>query len=350
MGRLLIFVLSLVLPTGGTLSQTLTITGVGDIMLGTDYPDDRLPVNDGAHFLELVNPILRAADITFGNLEGVIMAGGIPQKTCSTPDVCFLFRSPPRYTAYLRDAGFDVLSLANNHTRDFGEEGRTASMAVLDQYSLRHSGRRGDIAMWKQNDLTIAFIAFSPTQKSYLLNDIPTAKQEILRLSSTHDIVVVSFHGGAEGPTATNLPFEEEFYFGETRGEVVRFSHAAVDAGADLVLGHGPHVPRALELYNGRLIAYSLGNFITHVGVSISGITGWAPILTVRIDQEGAFLSGRIDSALQSRVNGLVWDPDRQAYKLIRDLTEKTFGTTMLRFEANGTFIAGEIDHLTADD
>jgi len=70
----------------------------------------------------------------------------------------------------------------------------------------------------------------------------------------------------------------------------------------------------------------------------------------VRIDQEGAFLSGRIDSALQSRVDGLVWDPDRQAYKLIRDLTEKTFGTTMLRFEANGTFIAGEIDHLTADD
>jgi len=350
MERLLIFVLSLVLPAGGALSQTLTITGVGDIMLGTNYPDDRLPVNDGAHFLELVSPVLKAADITFGNLEGVIMAGGTPQKTCSTPNVCFLFRSPPRYTSYLRDAGFDALSLANNHARDFGEEGRTASMAMLDQYGLRHSGRRGDIAMWEQNNLTIAFIAFSPTRESYLLNDIPTAEQEILRLSSTHDIVIVSFHGGVEGLTATTLPFEEEFYFGETRGEVVRFSHSAIDAGADLVLGHGPHVPRALELYNGRLIAYSLGNFMTHVGVSISGIAGWAPILTVKIDQEGTFLSGRIDSALQNRVDGLVWDSDQQAYKLIRDLTEKTFGTAMLRFEADGTFMVGKTERPTADN
>ena len=105
-----------------------------------------------------------------------------------------------------------------------------------------------------------------------------------------------------------------------------------------------------MELYNERLIAYSLGNFITHVGVSISGIAGWTPILTVKIDQEGAFLSGRIDSALQSRVDGLIWDPDRQAYKLIKDLTEKTFGTDMLRFETDGTFVAGEEGHPTDDD
>ena len=130
MRRLAIFVLSVVLPLDEALAQNLTIAGVGDIMLGTDFPDDRLPANDGADFLEVVAPVLRAADITIGNLEGVILAGGTPQKTCSNPNACFLFRSPPHYTAYLRDAGFDALSLANNHARDFGEDGRTAAMAI----------------------------------------------------------------------------------------------------------------------------------------------------------------------------------------------------------------------------
>ena len=312
MRRLPILVLSF-LPMSGALPQTLTITGVGDIMLGTDFPEDRLPPNDGVDFLDAVAPVLRAADITIGNLEGVIMAGGTPQKTCSNPAACFLFRSPPHYAGYLRDAGFDALSLANNHARDFGEEGRTASMVALNRYGLHHSGRRRDIASWDQDDLAVAFIAFSPTIKSYLLNDIPTAQQEVLELAATHDIVIVSFHGGAEGETATTLPFEEEFYFGETRGEVVRFSHTVIDAGADLVLGHGPHVPRALELYEGRLIAYSLGNFATHWGVNVNGVAGWAPVLTVEVDREGAFISGRIDSALQARPNGPVWDPGQRA-------------------------------------
>ena len=341
MRRLPLLVLSF-LPMSGALPQTLTITGVGDIMLGTDFPEDRLPPNDGVDFLSTVAPVLRAADITIGNLEGVIMAGGTPQKTCSNPAACFLFRSPPHYAGYLRDAGFDALSLANNHARDFGEEGRTASMVELNRYGLHHSGRRRDIASWDQDDLAVAFIAFSPTIKSYLLNDIPTAQQEVLELAATHDIVIVSFHGGAEGETATTLPFEEEFYFGETRGEVVRFSHTVIDAGADLVVGHGPHVPRALELYQGRLIAYSLGNFATHWGVNVNGIAGLAPVLTVEVDREGAFLSGRLDSALQARPNGPVWDPDRRAYELIRELTEETFGPSMLRFEDDGTFAPAE--------
>jgi len=341
MGRPLISLLLLTLPAGGSLAQNLTIAAVGDIMLGTDYPDDRLPPNDGADFLEVVTPLIRAADISFGNLEGVILAGGTPRKTCENPQNCFLFRSPPHYTGYLRNAGFDVLSLANNHSRDFGEEGRTATMANLDHYGLRHSGRRGDIASWEQDGLTIAFIAFSPTLKSYLLNDIPTAEQRVLELAAFHDIVIVSFHGGAEGQTATSLPFEEEFHFGETRGEVVRFSRAVIDAGADLVLGHGPHVPRALELYNGRLIAYSLGNFATYFGVNVSGIAGLAPILTVEIDRAGTFVRGRIDSALQERPNGPAWDPEQQAYELIRRLTEHTFGQSMLAFEDDGTFAAG---------
>ncbi len=341
MGRVPISILLLVASWGTAYADNLTVTSVGDIMLGTDFPDDRLPANDGVDFLAAVAPVLRAADITIGNLEGVIMAGGTPQKTCSSPEACFLFRSPLHYAGHLQAAGFDVLSLANNHARDFGEEGRTASMAALDSYGIRHSGRRGDIASWEQDGLAVAFIAFSPTIKSYLLNDIPTAEEEVSRLAASHDLVLVSFHGGAEGEAAGELPFEEEFYFGETRGEVVRFSHAVIDAGADLVIGHGPHVPRAMELYAGRLVAYSLGNFATHFGVRVDGLAGWAPVLTVEIDREGAFVGGRIDSVLQERPDGPVLDPDGSVYGLIRRLTEETFGESMLRFQDDGTFIAG---------
>ena len=320
----------------------LTVAAVGDIMLGTDYPENRLPDDDAVGFLRAVTPILQQADIAIGNLEGVILEGGEPAKTCMNPQACYLFRSPPRYAGLLRDAGFDVLSLANNHARDFGEDGRTATMATLDRYALRHSGRRGDIASWEQGRQRLAFIAFSPTLESYLLNDIPTAVEEVAALASDHDIVIVSFHGGAEGPDAMRLPFVEEFYFGETRGEVVRFAHAVIDAGADLVIGHGPHVARAMELYRGRLIAYSLGNFATYFGVSVAGNAGLAPLLVAEIDAAGQFLSGRIYSAVQRRPRGPEWDSEQRAYALIQSLTEATFGPGMFRFETDGSFEPGD--------
>ena len=213
-------------------------------------------------------------------------------------------------------------------------------MAVRDDYGLRHSGRRGDIASWMHDDLRLALIAFSPTRLSYLLNDIPTAVEEVAALSENHDIVIVSFHGGAEGPAAMELPFEEEFYFGETRGEVVRFARAVIDVGADLVLGHGPHVPRAMELYQDRLVAYSLGNFATYYGVSVAGVAGVAPLLTVDLAPDGRFLRGRIRSAEQIRPGGPVWDPQQRAFDLIRDLTERAFGTEMFAFGADGAFAA----------
>jgi hypothetical protein len=322
-------------------AQNLTVAAVGDIMLGTDFPDNRLADDDGVSSLSAIAPILRLADITIGNLEGVILAGGTPSKTCSNPASCFLFRSPPHYAGYLRDAGFDVLSLANNHARDFGEEGRSATMLTLDAYGLRHSGRRGDIASWRVGDLDIAFIAFSPTRISYLLNDIPVAVEQVARLATDHDLVIVSFHGGAEGSASTKLPFDEEFYLGETRGEVVRFSRGVIDAGADLVIGHGPHVPRAMELYDGRLIAYSLGNFATHYGVNIEGAAGWAPVLEAEIDPDGRFISGRLYSAIQQRPGGPAWDEDYRAFNLIRELTEETFGDEMFEFEGDGRFGPG---------
>ena len=334
------FVLLLLAASPGS-AESIRIAAVGDIMLGTDYPVNRLPGDDGRGYLQEVAGVLRAADLAIGNLEGVLLAGGTPRKTCETASVCFLFRSPPRYGELLKAAGFDALSLANNHARDFGEAGRTYTMDVLDRLGILHSGRRGDIASFMLAGLRVAFIAFSPTRESYLLNDIPTAVDHVARLSASHDLVIVSFHGGAEGRDALTLPFEEEFYFGETRGEVVRFARSVIDAGADLVIGHGPHVPRALELYKNRLVAYSLGNFATNTGVSVAGEAGWAALLTVEIDEQGRFVAGQIHSALQERPASLGWDEQHQAARLIQKLTEDTFGPAMLVFDERGQFRAG---------
>jgi hypothetical protein len=316
--------------------QRITIAAVGDMMLGTDYPENHLPDDDGVGFLAAVTPVLSSADLTFGNLEGVLVDGGEPGKKCSNPNACYLFRSPSRYVRHYRNAGFDVMSLANNHARDFGEEGRLASMQTLAAAGIRHSGLEGDFATMTVNGLKVAVLAYAVTRNSNLLLDYNLARATVAGYAGTHDIVIVSFHGGAEGRDVSRLPFAAEEYFGEPRGDVVKFSRMMVDAGADLVIGHGPHVVRAMENYRDRLIAYSLGNFATYYGISVDGIKGIAPILLVTLDGDGNFVEGNIHSTIQLRPDGPSFDPDKRALTMIRDLSRKDFGTPGILFGDDG--------------
>lgn len=321
----------------------ITVAAVGDMMLGTDYPENYLPDDDGIGFLAAVGPVLRAADLAIGNLEGVLVDGGTPRKVCSNPRACFLFRSPTRYAGLYREAGFDVLSLANNHARDFGEDGRTASMQALDAVGIAHSGREGDFASLTVKDTSIAVLAFAVTQMSNLLHDYPLAERIVQQHAEAHEIVIVSFHGGAEGgEQVTRLPFAEEWYFGEPRGDVVYFARKMVDAGADLVFGHGPHVVRAMERYSERLIAYSLGNFATYYGISVDGLNGIAPILVATLDDEGRFVEGKLHSTVQVRPGGPQPDPERRAERLIRDLSLADFGEPGLRFLDDGRILPAD--------
>ena len=319
----------------------VTIAAVGDLMLGTDFPENRLPDDDGVGFLAEATPLLGGADIAFGNLEGVLMEGGTPAKQCQNPSACYMFRSPPRYAAHLRTAGFDVLSLANNHARDFDEAGRDASMAALDAYGILHSGRFGEVASWEQDGLRFALIAFSPTKGSWPLLEIDVAVAAVAELAANHEIVMVSFHGGAEGfAGAERIGFGMEFAYGEERGDVVRFAHAVIDAGADIVIGHGPHVPRALELYSDRLIAYSLGNFATYYGISVTGPKGYAPMLLTTLDGNGRFVAGELESFIQVRPGGPQPDAEQKALGMIRELTALDFPDGNLRIAPDGGITA----------
>ncbi len=313
----------------------ITIAAVGDIMLGTDFPANRLPAGD-ASILSEVAGLLRSAELTFGNLEGTLADGGEPAKTCQNPSLCYLFRTPTRYVSHLVQAGFDMMSLANNHARDFGEEGRGESMRVLAAAGIAHSGRQGDVAVLRVNEQNVAMIAFAPNIGTHSINDIPLAGMLVADLAQRHDLVIVSFHGGAEGLDALHVPRGMETYYGEDRGDLVAFAHAVIDAGADLVIGHGPHVPRGLEIYKDRLIAYSLGNFATHYGISVTGIKGLAPILFATLAHDGRFIRGRIVSARQIRPRGPVPDPQQEAFELMRRLSLEDFGAAAPLFGPNG--------------
>ncbi len=269
-------------------------------------------------------------------MEGVLVDGGEPGKKCSNPSACYLFRSPTRYAAHYKDAGFDVMSLANNHARDFGEDGRTSSMEALSAEGLAHTGRESTFATVTVDGVSIAFIAYAVTRNSNMMLDYDLAFDTVATLAREHNIVVVSFHGGAEGADATRLPFAQEEYYGEPRGDVVWFARGAVDAGADLVIGHGPHVVRSMERYNGRLIAYSLGNFATYYGISVAGIKGIAPILTATLDGNGVFLDGRITSTVQLRPAGPSIDDTQRALNLLRGLSIGDFDQPGLTFESDG--------------
>lgn len=309
------------------LKSMSTIIGVGDIMMGTNYPsEDYLPPNNGKFLLAEVKDILSDADVTFGNLEGVILNEGGDPKNCSNPDACYLFRSPEGYASHLIDAGFDVVSLANNHAGDFGTPGRLSTMKVLDSLGIHYAGLLSHpYKTFFQNGLKYGIAAFSPNTGTVSINDIENAKKIVQHLDSLVDIVIVSFHGGAEGKKYQHITRQTEYFYGENRGNVYGFAHQLIDVGADVVFGHGPHVTRAIEVYRQKFIAYSLGNFCTYARFNLRGENGIAPIVKVHVDKEGNFIKGRIIPIIQTGEGGPKIDPELKAITIIKDLTRTDF-------------------------
>ncbi len=320
-----------------TTGASLRIRAVGDVMIGTDFPRGYLPPDDRS-ILTGVHDLLSDADLTFANLEGPFLDGGSSGKCAPTSTQCYAFRTPTRYGQYILDAGIDMASVANNHAQDFGEEGRTSTMEMLDRLGIHHSGRAGTVASFEANGRRVALVAYHAADHSNWLNDEPAAGRFIAEVAATHDVVIVSFHGGAEGGRI-NVPQSRETFLGEDRGDLRLFSHTVVDAGADLVIGHGPHVPRGVELYKGRLIAYSLGNFATYGRFTIRGNTALAPLLEVTVGPDGAFEAGRIIAARQVGEGIPEADPSGAVIRLMRELSADDFPDSEATVEADGRIV-----------
>ena len=324
-------------PAGAdtTGSRRIRLRAVGDVMIGTDFPAGYLPPG-GRSVLAGVHGLLRDADLTFANLEGPFLDGGRSTKCAPTSTQCYAFRTPTRYGPRIAEAGVDLASLANNHAQDFGAEGRTSTMEMLDGLGIAHSGRAGTVATVEKNGLRVAMIAYHTADHSNWVNDEPAAARFVAEAARTHDVVIVSFHGGAEGGRI-HVPQGRETFLGENRGDLRLFTHTVVDAGADLVIGHGPHVPRGVELYRGRLIAYSLGNFATYGRFTIRGATALAPVLEVELGPDGAFEGGRILAARQLGEGVPEADPSGEVIALMRRLSAEDFPASEATVEADGT-------------
>jgi poly-gamma-glutamate capsule biosynthesis protein CapA/YwtB (metallophosphatase superfamily) len=294
---------------------------MGDIMLGTE---NLLPPDGAAGFFTDVKPFLEGADVVFGNLEGPLTDRGSPTKDTSTGR-SFCFRTPPSYGDVLKDAGFTVVSLANNHALDYGPEGRVQTEEVLASLGILHTGAPGQIARTEIRGRPFAFIALAPNSGCQNINDVPGAVALVEKaLEDDPDtLVIVSMHGGAEGSAHMRVPDGPETYLGENRGDLKRLARALIDAGAAMVIGHGPHVPRGAELYKGRLIAYSLGNFATASGISVKGATGLAPLLLAEIAPDGTTGSYRFVSFRQQMNKGPRLDKTDEAAETIRRLSEE---------------------------
>jgi hypothetical protein len=358
-------------PTPVDPANTITIAAVGDIMMGsTSINETFLPPNDGRDMFKEVTPTLSSADIAFGNLEGPMLEGGKTEKCADTsvkrpndanalptptptpasspgkpnvakkPIPCFAFRVPTRYGQYLKDAGFDVMNLANNHAGDFGEMGRASTRKVLDSLSIKYAGGDKDkfsTAYLTVKGVTVAIVGFDHNPVSPNVNDLDQARALVTAAKKKAQLVIVSFHGGAEGEGAQHVLSQTEMLGSEKRGNLPMFAHTVIDAGADLVLGHGPHVLRGMEMYKGHLIVYSMGNFATYGMFNLKGSQGTTAIFEITLNKDGSFAGGKIVPAKQLGRGGPVLDDSAAAIKKLQELSAADFGSSALRISDDGS-------------
>ena len=321
--------------------DTINVIAVGDIMMGTNYPNKSyLPNNDGADLFNNVIDYLNKGDITFGNLEGVIGDGGVP-KSCNNPKYCYTFRMPEHYISYIKNAGFDLLSIANNHANDFGLEGRKKTESVLKAAEINFAGSlEKPYTIFTKKNIKYGFLSAAPNSGCFNMKNYSKVEEYLTYLDSLCDIVIVSFHSGAEGYKAIHTPRVDEVYLGNNRGSVYKFAHLCIDAGADVLLGHGPHVTRAVELYKNRFITYSMGNFCTYARFNLKGPSGVAPIFDLSLNSNGEFISAKVISVKQVGEGIPLVDDSKNAWQYIESLSKEDFPESGLIFNRKQNLIS----------
>lgn len=239
----------------------VSLIAVGDIMLSRSVEQMMIAQNDWQWPFELIATTTNQADISFANLESPLTPGRII-KTGE-----FAFRADPKSVAGLTLAGFDVVSLANNHTPNFGQDGLENTFKILAKNNiayvgagLNNLGARQPIIMIRQglkfgflayNDPGVVPVSYQASDKraGTAFIDINNLKEDVARLRPQVDWLIVTMHAGDEYQARPNKQQQD-------------FAHTAIDAGADLVIGHHPHVVQTMEEYRGKYIFYSLGNFV----------------------------------------------------------------------------------------
>jgi Bacterial capsule synthesis protein PGA_cap len=311
----------------------VTIAWGGDVTLGSSYGH---PPARGWPQLAPVAGVLRSADLAAVNYEGTFAPGGASKCGGPDRDNCFAFQAPRANARTLARAGVDIVNLANNHAFDFGAAGYRGTRAALDRARVRATGAPGQIRVLRAGGVRVAFVGFSSYPWSAPLNHLGRVAGLVRAAARRADLVVAFFHGGAEGSDKLRVPYRREFAFGEDRGHLRVFARRAIDAGADAVLGSGPHVLRGMQLYRGRLIAYSLGNLTGWRNFGTGLILSYSAVLTIELGPRGRLTDGRVTSL---RLNGIGVprrDPTNGAARLMQRLSRSDFGDAAVWFTRGG--------------
>ena len=311
-------------------TSTVTISATGDMELGST---PQLPSNPDSIFSNVLSAL--KAQIEFGNLEGTLTTQRMSKCGASSTN-CYAFRNPPSFANAFATAGFNVLNSANNHSNDFGSQGRIDTSKALADAGIAQAGLPGQIAVVKQGGISVAFVAFAPYYNTNSLLNLSAAKQLITKAKRQANIVVVYMHAGAEGSAASHVTKASESFFGENRGNPYLFAHAAIDNGADLVIASGPHVLRGMEAYHGHLINYSLGDFANFHNFATSGNLALSAILKVTLNASGSFVNGTFHSVLLDAAGTPSIDPSHKAATFVNNLSAQDFGDRAVVISPNG--------------
>jgi hypothetical protein len=323
-------------PAQRATPRAITLNWVGDLAVSSAQG---LPPDGLESALAPVRSALRDADLTLGNLEGTLSTGGSSKCGRASGASCFAFQAPPSLAGQLRDLGFGLVNQANNHSMDYGEAGREQTLAALRHYGLPYTGTPGQITTLSVHGVRVAFLGFAPYRYDADLRDIPGAQAMIRQAHRQAQVVVVIIHAGAEGSAQTHTPEGDEVFLGEDRGDTRGFAHAAIDAGASIVVGSGPHVPRGVEAYHGHLIAYSLGNFVGYRTLGLGGTLSDSGILHVTLGPTGNLLAARWISI--RLLDGLpAPDPSNASAKLVGTLSAQDFPSDHFVIDGSGAFHA----------
>jgi capsule synthesis protein PGA_cap len=342
------------------LYASVRLAFVGDINLGTATLPDGIPPDSGRGLLDPARPNL-SGDLVVGNFEGVLADTGTSTKCVVKPPPpakgrkrakplplappvtrrnCYAFRTPTILAPRLVEAGFTHLNLANNHANDLGGPGRESTERVLDSLGIRLYGPLGRIAVdtIRRGDslTTVGLIGFTTYPFAYDLLDIERSAAVVDSVRPLVDLLIVTFHGGAEGAKAVRTGEAAESLGAEPRGDLRRWARAVIDAGGDAVIGHGPHVLRGMEFYRGRLIAYSLGNFLTYRGFNLEGPLGITGVLRLDFADDRTLRRARLVPMIQLPRRGPAPDPDGAAIQLIQTLSAEDFGSTAAHISPAG--------------
>ncbi|GLY97095.1 CapA family protein [Actinoplanes sp. NBRC 103695] len=317
-------------------AEAISLSATGDIIMGS--APSKLPVKGGDGFFDSVADELKA-DLVMGNLEQPL-TGDTGSSKCGSPprDNCFAFRAPPSYAKHLKKAGFQLLNTANNHSNDYGRQGYKNTAAALEAAGLRHTGAQGQITVVEVKGVKVAAVGFSSYAGANNLNDLDAARDVVAKAADQADLVVVQVHMGAEGSDKNHVRSGHELFFGEDRGDPKAFSRAVIDAGADVVVGHGPHVLRGMEFYKDRLIAYSLGNFAGGgKTLSSTGVLKYGAILHVSLEPDGSWAGGKVVSTYMNAAGVPTADENGKSRDLIADLSADDFGDSGAKIGEDGS-------------